>query len=306
MKANTTRTKALTNATLKEIEANYLTALDNIQAQVFKLISKPGVKKTGTLTYAEMQQLGSLKALYEKIKIELRKLNVSNAKLQRDLFRGVYNSSYYHLAYTIDKSVNIYTGFNLLNREAVTAAMNLPISGLTLNETLAKNAVGIQTQVRQIITQGIISGQGSDDVAKTLATTLEDVFKGDYVKAIRVARTESGRAQNMAEFASMNEASDNGAQIKKMWIATLDDRTRDSHAEMDGQLEDENGLFTSPDGNTAEYPHGFSVASEDINCRCSLGAKVEGFEPTARVAKQHGKYETVGNVSFKDWKSNLK
>ena len=304
MKANTIRTKALSNATLKEVQGNYAAALDDIQAQLFKLLAKPRTQG-GTLTYLEMQQKNRIEILYTKLKTILRNMNVGNAKLQRQLFRQTFNSSYYRLAFSIDKTVNIYTGFTLLNPETVTAAMNLPVSGLTLNQTLAKNATQIQLQVRQIITQGIIAGRGSEDTAKILSSKMEDVFKGDYAKAIRVARTESGRAQNMGELASIDEAKDNGANIKKMWIATLDDKTRDSHGALDGQVENADGLFISIHGNEAEYPHGFSVASEDINCRCSLGSKVEGFEPTERMAKRHGKYETVGNVSYDDWKQKI-
>jgi hypothetical protein len=51
----------------------------------------------------------------------------------------------------------------------------------------------------------------------------------------------------------MDTAADNlGMTIKKVWISTLDDKTRDDHTEMDGQEADADGMFTFPDGTKTE------------------------------------------------------
>jgi hypothetical protein len=44
---------------------------------------------------------------------------------------------------------------------------------------------------------------------------------------------------------------------------------RDSHREMDGKFEDDDGLFTLPNGLRGEGPGLFDDPSESINCRCT-------------------------------------
>jgi SPP1 gp7 family putative phage head morphogenesis protein len=64
------------------------------------------------------------------------------------------------------------------------------------------------------------------------------------------------------------------------WVTEGDDRVRDSHQAMDGQLIPINGTFTieiydsqgNPTGEKVEspFPAGGQTASQDVNCRCTL------------------------------------
>lgn len=82
----------------------------------------------------------------------------------------------------------------------------------------------------------------------------------------RIARTETISATNYGALEAIKQSGIVG--VKKEWIATLDERTRDTHAAMDGEavgLDEEfsNGLQFPGDPNTDDL-------AEIINCRCTI------------------------------------
>jgi uncharacterized protein with gpF-like domain len=73
----------------------------------------------------------------------------------------------------------------------------------------------------------------------------------------------------------LHDAEDKGVKTQKGWLATNDDRTRDSHAELNGVFVDIDDEFD----NGLEYPGDPNGdPSEVYNCRCTLVYKVVGFE----------------------------
>jgi hypothetical protein len=85
-----------------------------------------------------------------------------------------------------------------------------------------------------------------------------------------IARTETLGALARSKEEAFRQAIDTGAvqatQVKKVWQATLDNRTRDSHAGVNGERVGLNDRFS----NGLLYPHEDGApASEVISCRCS-------------------------------------
>ncbi len=71
----------------------------------------------------------------------------------------------------------------------------------------------------------------------------------------------------------MEQAIETGAisrtDVTFVWHATQDDRTRDSHAEMDGQEVAMGESFITGNGNALEFPGDPNGPPEEvINCRC--------------------------------------
>jgi len=83
----------------------------------------------------------------------------------------------------------------------------------------------------------------------------------------------------------------------------LDDRTRPQSAQVDGQLEDENGQFTYPGGVKVTVPGNSGVPAWDINDRERTIDVVEGFEPESRRARDPvtGENEVIGFDRFEAW-----
>ena len=119
-------------------------------------------------------------------------------------------------------------------------------------------------------------------------------------------------AENKARLDGMYRAEDMGNSITKIWIATLDNRTRDSHAALDGAeiaLDEifDNGCSRPRDPNGA--------LSEICNCRCSLKYGVgqsKGKTRSSRLGTVTGSYkepssfkgttsQEIANMSYREW-----
>lgn len=106
-------------------------------------------------------------------------------------------------------------------------------------------------------------------------------------KAMRIARTEGHRITETAAYNAQLKAKDRGADIVKIWDATLDSKTRDSHMKCDRQIRElekkfSNGLMFPGD------PSG--SAAEVINCRCRSRSD-------ARWALEADETKMLGDVS---------
>jgi hypothetical protein len=91
-------------------------------------------------------------------------------------------------------------------------------------------------------------------------------------RAETIARTEAMTSLHEAQAQATEQAIANGVNrtdVRYTWRATHDNRTRDSHAAMDGDTVAEGERFVTGAGNTLEYPGDPSGPPEEvINCRC--------------------------------------
>ena len=117
----------------------------------------------------------------------------------------------------------------------------------------------VATSINGIITQGYTSGKGINVVAQMLQTRFNQL---ETWEAKRIARTEIHNAHNNAIMKTYETLDVEYTQ----WIAADDDRTRESHIEVDREIirlgdEYSNGL---------KYPGDTDGPIEEwINCRCS-------------------------------------
>lgn len=119
--------------------------------------------------------------------------------------------------------------------------------------------------IQQALTDGVADGASIDD----LAAAVRDVFADASAnRAKTIARTEViGAANGSHTLASQNLPSDVAAG--RLWISTPDERTRDSHADADGQVV---GMYDAFDvgGEPLMYPGDPNASGDEvINCRCT-------------------------------------
>lgn len=126
-------------------------------------------------------------------------------------------------------------------------------------------------KVNAEVLQGIIQGESIPKIAKRL----ERVTAMNRRSAIRNARTSITSAENKGRLNGYIQAEKDGVEMQKRWVSTNDDRTRDTHAMMDGETVpiDEpfsNGLMYpgDPNGDPAEV----------YNCRCTMVVEIKGFK----------------------------
>lgn len=107
-------------------------------------------------------------------------------------------------------------------------------------------------------------------VRNFLSMDTEGGYDQWMVRARRIARTETNRAVNAADMhAARAEQDITGDDMHKVWVCTIDARTRDSHWAADGQRVPLGAKFDIG-GFPADHPGDPTLpAHECINCRCT-------------------------------------
>jgi SPP1 gp7 family putative phage head morphogenesis protein len=149
--------------------------------------------------------------------------------------------------------------------EAIRASVYWEGSGMSMPQRFGKLYTQDVFNIESAITRGLATGSSF----KKIAESIEDQFTKGFNDAIRVVRTEMTRNWSEGFNEAFKEMESRGLPIRKMWISAPDDRTRETHAQLDGQLSDEDGLFRI-DGYEGEGPGLFGEPEMDINCRCTV------------------------------------
>lgn len=193
------------------------------------------------------------------------------------------------LAYINDQVPSIYTinynafgnerikgySFSLVNEQAVknlakSDKLLLPKKTLDIPKDMRWNKKLINSQ----LIQGILQGES----IPKLADRLGNVTDMNRVAAIRNARTMTTSAENKGRQDSYIKATEDGVILKRIWVATKDERTRAWHTELDGvevdidePWENEYGEIMYPADPTADPCNVY-------NCRCAMRVDVRGFK----------------------------
>lgn len=129
--------------------------------------------------------------------------------------------------------------------------------------------------LKTTLAEGVAAGESSAKLVSRIQATVVDAGR---VRANTIARTEIVQASNYATTEAHREA----GITEREWLATQDDRVRDAHMALDGQVVGIDQPF-DVGGSKGMYPGGFGVAGLDINCRCAVLPK---FEQSLRGAKR--------------------
>lgn len=155
-------------------------------------------------------------------------------------------------------------------------------------------------QIRSELTQGLIQGEGYGKITKRII----DKTGINAGKVTRIVRTEGHRVQNAASLLAYDKtqvAADRlGLKTVKKWVATLDNRTRDTHQQMDGQEADAEGMFTFPGGAKTPAPGIQGPPEEIINCRCTTIMQFKDFPQKFR--RDNETKQIIEYTNYADWK----
>ena len=128
-----------------------------------------------------------------------------------------------------------------------------------------------KARVRADIASSILRGDSILDAARRIGRSLNapaTTFGAVSNRAETIARTEVLRAYSISQAASLRQIADYVPNLKKQWLATLDDRVRPTHRQANGQIRDWDEPFAG-DGEDLMYPRDPGGSPENtINCRC--------------------------------------
>lgn len=280
-------------AAIKELEKQYARALKDIndkvksfQADIDLLdqaLSQDGLDDaTKALLQSQKRskvyQQNYQKALKGQVSGVLDKLHGDNYATIDKYLKSCYETGYIGTMYDIAKQ-----GVPIIAPIDQAAAVKAILTDSKIVEGyynhLGVNYDKLKKTITQEISRGIASGLPYSDIARNI----NNVSSSGLYNAKRIARTEGHRIQQTSSRDAQYAAKKKGCDVVKQWDASLDGRTRDSHARVDGEIREldekfSNGLMFPGD------PSG--SAAEVINCRCTSNTR-------ARWALDDGELQTL-------------
>lgn len=199
-----------------------------------------------------------------------------------------YATNHNWAAYTIEDA-NTGVSFDLYDRATVerlitSGDIKLPQTRVDLPEELRWNTRKIHDE----ITSGILQGKSIPDIAKGL----QSVADMDKRAAIRNARTLTTGAQNAGRQDTYAEAAQMGIDLRREWVSAIDDRTREAHAKLDGQLADVDKPFKSILGDIMYPGDPDAVPANVYNCRCTLAAYFPELGGIEKPRRTYGEWKS--------------
>ena len=253
----------------REIISIYTSVRDEVQAVLAEVYRKYSID--GVLTRAQMSKYNRLANLEKQLNtIVGHGTQKTRATIER-LTRQQYNEAFFRHGWAVDQHLGVSLKWGLLRTQDIAAAVENPLRLIAEDRlrTLGRE------KIRRVVAQGLVRGDSYAQMSREIQNAILAKGKESLrYNALRVARTEGGRAQTLGTLAAYDEAERQGVEMERVWVATLDDRTRDTHQDMDGVVEGDDGLFPTPVGRVAG-PRLSGVPEFDINCRCTIIAQVK-------------------------------
>lgn len=280
----------------KEIRKLYKSMLKDLQT--FMSETYVQYAQEDKLTFAMLQSAGYNARFLEEIEQRLNIATPRAAQKLTELVEETYKAAYESMVDGVAKASGgldaAFAESIAITPEQVKAAVENPVSGLTLKDTLEKNRREIIYGIKQTVGVGLMNGDRYTTMAKRIAKHVD----GDYTKAIRIARTETHRVREAGNHdaavyvdAELQKGT-TGMRMVKTWKTMQDERVRPqrrrkgkkgwstrmgkgaNHMILNEQTVLEDEPFDLKDGNKAMMPGSSGVAGHDINCRCYASRKM--------------------------------
>ena len=279
-----------------EIVSIYKNVLKEIKVKIANIFEKLG----DDVTYSDMMLYNRLTNLEKQIAEQIKNLTNDVIKTTKEKLSYFFSESFNLSSYAIEKSLGIELGFGIIDPLTIETAWKNQLTKISWPKSMQDHAQQYVNAIRSELTQGLIQGKGYAKIAAAI-TEKTGINAG---KVLRIVRTEGHRVQNIAREISYSNAMQSaerlGLKMVKVWVATLDNKTRDSHASMDGQEADDEGMFTYPGGDKTPAPGVQGPPEEVINCRCTTTMQLKDFPPKFRRDQETG--NIIEYQSFADWK----
>ena len=217
-----------------------------------------------------------------------------------DATPGIYSLNRNYAAYTIERATGS-VGFDLWDEQTVKRLMvqQPDLMPYYPKERALKRGIDLALSKKQItasVTSSILQGKSIKGMADDLQNRITTMNRNS---AIRTARTAVTGAQNAGRMDSYAAAKRMGIKLKKEWMATLDSRTRHSHAVLDGEKVDQDKKFS----NGCRFPGDpQGPAWEIYNCRCTLVAAVDGIDTSDALRRTRD--GLIPDMTYAQWEAS--
>lgn len=258
------------------------TNISEVYADMLKRFKKEGrevLADDSNLTRTEKYNAQRKAALEKRIREIIEDLHPEVRKAIKELSEKSGVLGYYGNQYSMEQAVESFINMKPIDLRYLNTTINEKIDGKRFSERLYKD----REKMARIVNREIVKSAEDGIGYKELAARLEAITQNDMEHSWTIARTESKRVRSTMHQDAYEEAQKAGVIAEKEWLHSGNTgNPRSKHQEMHGMRVPINGSFISPDGNTAEGPGLFGVASEDIRCGCWTVTHVLGIQQTGQ------------------------
>lgn len=234
---------------------------------------------------------------------DMHNTNKIARSMARDYMPDVYALNHNYSTYQIEHDARVDTSYTLYDRQTVERLMSenpkllpdyTPNSRVAKRIAEGKDIKWNKQKINSALTQAVLQGESIENMSKRLA----GVAQMNHNDSIRYARTMTTGAENAGRTDGYKRAESMGISLQKVWLATLDGRTRHSHRQLDGEKSDTDGKFT----NGCKFPGDPDGPQSEVwNCRCTLLADIDGvdFSVSPESVRRNSR---LGDMSYEEWK----
>lgn len=273
--------------TLRELKQVYRQALKDCETKIRELSARTDMENLQSIIYQKRYQ----EALKRQLEGVMTSLQSNSYSTVSDYLARCYQDGYIGAMYDLHgQGIPIIVP---IDQKAVTRAIQTDSKiSQGLYTRLGEDVKSLKTSIRAELSRGIANGSTWNDVARKIGKAFKNTpFSKAYNNSMRIARTEGHRVQIRSAMDAQQAAKDKGADVVKQWDATLDDRTRETHRILDGQIRELDEPF-EVGGMRADAPGMFNNPAEDCNCRCALLQRARWAldEDELKTLKERAKY----------------
>lgn len=286
--------------TLRELKQVYRQALKDCETKIRELSARTDMENLQSIIYQKRYQ----EALKRQLEGVMTSLQSNSYSTVSDYLARCYQDGYIGVMYDLHgQGIPIIVP---IDQKAVTRAIQTDSKiSQGLYTRLGEDVKSLKTSIRAELSRGIANGSTWNDVARKIGKAFKNTpFSKAYNNSMRIARTEGHRVQIRSAMDAQQAAKDKGADVVKQWDATLDDRTRETHRILDGQIRELDEPF-KVGGMRADAPGMFNNPAEDCNCRCALLQRARWAldEDELKTLKERAKYfELDKTKDFEEFK----
>lgn len=300
---------------IRKIYKELLKELNGYLGNIYATYSEEDV-----LTYAALAQAGMDARFLEEVEQRISGITPQVANEINTTVNKTYEACFNGMQDAVIKAAGnrevlkqSLSAISAVTPDVIKAAVENPVSGLTLKDTLEKHRKDIIYDIKKHIGVGLSNGDRFSTMAKRISESLD----GDYKKSVRIVRTEAHRVRESGfndAASDINETLKKGTSgyvMAKTWRTMQDSRVRPNrqkskkynHEKMDGVTIPQDELFKLPSGAVCMCPSKTGVAGEDINCRCYLSYDLVLASELTQVQDGKKSIEEAAKVEQTEYKS---
>lgn len=274
--------KLLNSKELKEFRYDVKTYIKLIEDTFDEEVAQNLLLELNTLSMKT--RISRLEEIFYQCDKYINELTKTTERSIQTLLSDTVRECYYTTLYDVHKFVGVATTFAKVDDDMIRQILKYPWSGKDYSQRIWNNRNKLRETIREEITQMVIQGKGSKEVAKSMSNKLD----AHYKNCLRVVNTEHSYVLGEASARAYEET-----DVEKYeFVATLDKRTSEICKKLDGKV-----------FKLSERVVGVNASPLHPNCRSCEVPYFENDTPTTRFARDSkGKgIEVPANMTYKEW-----